>query len=174
MIRDFNMLVTTSRGNEKYARFELEHLLEEIGDSAPVLHRTGISGLLSLKTVLDPFEVIARFRDVLRSRPYEFRFTLRVIPVERIVRTDLKEIQTAVAELASKIDKSETFRITVEKRYTTLSSSEIIQASAAGIKREVNLSKPDKILLIEIVGGLTGVSVIRPDDVLSTLKEKVL
>jgi tRNA(Ser,Leu) C12 N-acetylase TAN1 len=38
----------------------------------------------------------------------------------------------------------------------------------------VNLTKPDKILLVEVVGGLTGVSIAKPDEIISVLKEKVL
>jgi len=37
----------------------------------------------------------------------------------------------------------------------------------------VDLNHPDKIVLIEVVGGLTGVSVVKPDDVLSIMKEKM-
>lgn len=167
-------MATTSRGNEGYTRSELSHLLEQAGDSTPKIERTGISGLVAIKTVLDPFDVVKKFREILQERPYEFRFTLRVIPIEKVVYTDLNQIQDAVAELSSKIGPKETFRVTVEKRFTGTSTEAIIEASAAKIKNKVNLTKPDKILLIEVVGKRTGVSVIRPDDVLSVLKEKVL
>jgi tRNA acetyltransferase TAN1 len=110
----------------------------------------------------------------MRQRPYEFRFTLRIIPIEKVIQTDLEQIQTAVAELSSKIEENETFRITVEKRFTTTHTKDIIEKAAANIKRKVNLTKPDKIVLIEVLGGLTGVSVIKPEDVLSVLKEKLL
>jgi len=53
-------------------------------------------------------------------------------------------------------------------------SRNIIEEVAANIERKVDLSKPDKILLIEVIGGLTGISVIKPDDVISIMKEKVL
>ena len=174
MLREFNLLATTSRGYESYARAELWHLLERIGDSAPTVEKTGISGLISAKTVLDPFEVIKQFRDLLHERPYEFRYMLRVIPIEKVVRTDLNQIQQAVTEFSSKISEKQTFRVTVEKRFTGTSSREIIETAAANIKRKVNLTKPDKIILIEVVGGLTGLSLIKPDDILSVLKEKLL
>jgi tRNA acetyltransferase TAN1 len=174
MLREFNLLVTTSRGYESYARDELWHLLERIGDSAPTVERTGISGLIAAMTALDPFEVIKQFRNILHERPYEFRYMLRVIPIEKVVRTDLNQIQQAVKELSSRISENETFRVTVEKRFTGTSSREIIEAAATNVKRKVNLTKPDKIVLIEVVGGLTGLSLIKPDDILSVLKEKLL
>jgi tRNA acetyltransferase TAN1 len=174
VLTEFNLLATTSRGNEAYARSELSHLLEQIGEPTPVVERTGISGLIVIRTSLNPFDVVKRFRGILRERPYEFRYTLRVIPIEKIVRTELSEIQNAVAELSSEIRPRETFRVTVEKRFTGKSTKDIIEAAAAEIKNKVNLTKPDRILLIEVVGRITGVSVIKPEDILSVLKEKIL
>jgi len=77
-------------------------------------------------------------------------------------------------ELSSKIGENETFRVTVEKRFTETPTLEIIEAAAANIERKVDLDKPDKILLIEVIGGSTGISVIKPDDIISVMKEKVL
>lgn len=174
MLRDFNLLATTSRGNESNVCSELRYLLGEIGDSASTVEKTGVAGLIAAKTGFDPFEVIEKFRKILRKRPYEFRYTLRLIPIETVVRTDLVEIQRIATELGSKIGEKETFRVTVEKRFTKTPTRDIIEAAAANIERKVDLNKPDKILLIEVIGGLTGISVIKPDDILSVMKEKVL
>ena len=174
MLRDFNVLATTSRGNEADACSELWYLLEQIGDSAPTVDKTGVAGLIAAKTILNPFEVTEKFRKILRERPYEFRYTLRIIPVEKVVPTDLSEIQSAATKLGSKIGENETFRVTVEKRFTEMSTRDIVEAAAANIEREVDLNKPNKILLIEVIGGLTGLSLIKPDDILAVMKEKVL
>jgi tRNA acetyltransferase TAN1 len=175
LLKDFNLLATTSRGNEKQMCFELSYLLkEELGDAAPVVGKTGIRGLVAAKTALNPCEVIEKFRAILQERPYEFRYALRIIPVERVVRTDLDEVKRAATELAAKIEENETFRVTVEKRFTSLHSRDLIEAVATGIDRKVDLENPDKILLVEVVGGLTGMSLIKPSDVLAVLKEKML
>jgi tRNA acetyltransferase TAN1 len=174
MLQDFNLLATTYRRFERKGCAELGYLLGQAGDPEADLARTGISGVIVAKTVLDPFEVMGKLRTILLERPYEFRYLLRVIPVERVVRTEMSEIVSATGELAARIAEDETFRITVEKRFTELSGSAIIKAVAADIKRKVNLSNPDRIVLIEIVGGFVGVSLISKSDVLSVLKEKVL
>jgi len=90
------------------------------------------------------------------------------------VRTDLGEIQQAATELSSKIGEDETFRVTVEKRFTETPTQDIIEATAANIERKVDINNPDKILLIEVVGGLTGLSVIKPNEILAVMKEKML
>ena len=174
MLRNFNLLATTWRGNEENACSELWYLLREIGDSAPTVDKTGVAGLIAAKTAFNPFEVIEKFRKILHERSYEFRYTLRIIPVEKVVRTDLGEIQQAATELSSKIGEDETFRVTVEKRFTETPTQDIIEATAANIERKVDLNNPDKILLIEVVGGLTGLSVIKPNEILAVMKEKML
>jgi tRNA acetyltransferase TAN1 len=174
MHMEFNLLASTSRGYESHARSELHFLLEKIGDVSPVDERTGISGLIAVKTNIDALEVISQFRAILYQRPYEFRFILRIIPIEKVVHTDLEQIRKAVIELTSKIGENETFRVTVEKRLTTMHTKDIIEKVAANVKKKVNLTVPDKIILIEVLGGLTGVSVIKPEDILSVLKEKLL
>ncbi|RLI41072.1 RNA methyltransferase [Candidatus Bathyarchaeota archaeon] len=174
MLRDFNLLATTSRGNEGNACSELWYLLGEVGDSAATVDKTGVAGLIAAKTAFNPFEIIGKLRKILHERPYEFRYTLRVIPIEKVVRTDLGVIQRVATELASKIGENETFRVTVEKRFTQLSTKDIVEATAANIERNVDLNKPDKILLVEVIGGFTGMSVIKPEDILSVMKEKIL
>lgn len=174
MLKHFNLLVTTSRGYEKYARAELSFLLEEMGEFSPTIERTGVSGLIVAKTSMDAFEAVKQFRAILLSRPYEFRYILRIIPIEKVVRTDLELVQQAVLELTPKIGENDTFRVTVEKRFTTTHKKDIIEKVAASIKRKVNLTQPDVLILIEIVGGLTGVSIAKPEDILSVLKEKLL
>ena len=180
VLKDFNILATTSRGNERQIRSELVHLLKyELGDPSPVISKTGIRGLVVAKTCFNPCSAIASFRAILQNHPYKFRYALRIIPIEKVVPTTLDEVKCAAAELAAKIGETETFRVTVEKRFTDLHSKDLIEAAVMGIdtkggKRKVNLHNPDKIMLIEVVGGLTGMSCVKPAEVLAVLKEKML
>ncbi len=171
-LKDFNLLITTSRGNEEDACSEIWYLLGEIGDSAVKVDKTGITGLVAAKTAFSPFEVVEQLREILKERPYEFRYTFRVIPVEKVVRTDLREIERTAVELASKIKENESFRVTVEKRFTDTSTKDMIEAAAASIERKVDLRNPDKIILVEVVGGLTGISIIKPEQILAVMKER--
>jgi len=175
VLKDFNLLATTSRGNERQMLFELSYLLrDELGDAAPLVAKTGIRGLVAAKTTFDPCEVIRKFRVILQQHPYKFRYALRIIPIEKVVSTDLDEIKRAASELAANIGENETFRVTVEKRFTTFHSRDFIEAAATGIESKADLENPDKILLIEVVGGLTGMTLIKPSDVLAVVKEKLL
>jgi tRNA acetyltransferase TAN1 len=174
-IDDFNLLITTLPGHERQLCSEMKYLLiDELGDPDPIIEKSGIRGLIVAEVSFDSVEIIERFRAIIHEYPYKFRYALRVIPIQRVVATDLAEVKRASIELAKSIPEENTFRITVEKRLTSLHSKEVIEAAASEIKRTTNLSKPDNILLIEVLGKLTGISLIKPDDVLIVTKEKML
>jgi tRNA acetyltransferase TAN1 len=175
MISDFNLLATTARGNERAMCNELYYLLrDELGDPQPQTSKTKIRGVVVAKTTLNPCEVIEKFRGILKERPYEFRYALRILPIERVVPTDLEEIKRATAELATRIGEEQTFRVTVEKRFTALHTKDLIEAAAGEIKSAVNLENPDLILLVEVLGALTGLSLLKPSEILAVIKEKML
>jgi len=166
----FNLIATTHRGLEHEASSELFELLNQIGDEYPDIIKTGILGLLVANTNLEPLKVIEEVRRIVIEDPLRIRYILRIIPIDAVVETNTEKIVEAVSNFTKRIDKEESFRITVEKRRTNLSSSEIIHSVAKIIDRHVNLEKPDWIVLIEIIGKFTGVSVLKPDQILNVIK----
>jgi tRNA acetyltransferase TAN1 len=172
LIRDFNLLATTDVYSRSEGCSELWMLLRAVGDEEPTVDRSPVKGLVAARTALDPIEAVGRLRGELRERPEFFRVLLRVIPVERVVQTSLDEIVEAAGALAERISDDESYRITLEKRRTGLRSREVIDAVAGVIDRRVDLEEPDWVVLIEVVGKLTGVSVIRPEGLLNVQKER--
>jgi tRNA acetyltransferase TAN1 len=169
---DFNLLATTARGLESEASSELWMLLRGLGDEGPSVGHAPVRGLILAKTSLDPLEAVGLLREELIRSPGDFRYLLRVIPIESVVPTQLDGIAEAAQRLASRIGEGESFRITVEKRRTGLGSREVIEAVASRIKRRVDLERPDWVVLIEIVGRHTGISVLRPDSILNVQRLK--
>jgi tRNA acetyltransferase TAN1 len=175
MIDDFNLLATTARGNERAMVNEILYLLkDQLGDTDAQASKTKIRGLIIAKTTQNPCEVIEKFHAILLERPYEFRYALRIVPIQRVVPTDLAEIKKATEEFTARIGENQTFRVTVEKRFTELHSKDIIDAAVGDVKRRVDLRNPDLILQIEVVGAFTGISLLRPNDILAVVKEKML
>jgi tRNA acetyltransferase TAN1 len=171
---DFNLLASTMRGNERQMCYELKFLLKTIGDTEAKVDKAGIRGLIVAKTTLDPVEVVDKLKALLVEKPYEFRFSLRIIPIQKVVHTDLEEVKTAALELATKMGEAQTFRVTIEKRFTSIHSHDLIEVIASNIKNKVNLGNPDWVVLVQVLGGYTGLSLLKPSDVLSVLKEKML
>ncbi|MDW8045200.1 MAG: THUMP domain-containing protein [Nitrososphaerota archaeon] len=168
----FNLLVTTYRRAEHEAGAELFSLLVELGDKSPKIELTGISGLLAVETSIPADRVIEEVRRIIESEPWRIRYLLRLIPIEYVVDTDLSAIKRAVEQMVDRIKDNESFRITVEKRHTNLSSKDIIDAVASVVHRSVNLENPDWIVLVEVVDGKTGLSIIKPHQILSVTSMK--
>ncbi|HIQ29423.1 MAG TPA: RNA methyltransferase [Candidatus Caldiarchaeum subterraneum] len=168
----FNLIVTCLRGQEPVAASELADLLREMGDPEPVVNVTKVAGLLTAETSLDPFKVVEQLRKMLEDEPWKVGYVMRVIPVEEVVETRLERIAEAVERLAVKIPEDATYRVTVEKRHTQLSSRDIIEAAAKRVERRVNLENPDWIVLIQVIGGVTGVAVIKPGQIVSSMKRQ--
>jgi tRNA acetyltransferase TAN1 len=169
---NFNLIVTTARFREEEAQDEILDLLEMFDDAEAESEITEIVGLLLAKTVLDPFLVIEKLKELVKLEPWQVRYVLRVLPIEAVVPTDPDAIKEAVRKLASKMNPDDTFRITVEKRHSSFTSIEIIHAVAGEISHNVDLDGPDWVVLVEIVASRTGVSIIRPDQVFSSVVEK--
>ena len=167
----FNLIVSTFRFREEEAQDEILDLLDMFGDPDAESEITEIKGLLLAQTALDPFEVIEKLKKLVASEPWQLRYILRVLPVEKVVPTELDAIKQAAKDLSVKIGK-DSFRITVEKRHSSLKSVEIIKAIASEIESKVDLENPDWVILVEIIESQTGLSVLRQNQMFSSVVEK--
>jgi len=124
-----------------------------------------------VKTKLDPFEAAKRIGEIAKERPWDVRYTLKLTPIDVVTSDNEEEIRRAAIDIAiKKIGENETFRITINKRLSNLSSKKLIEEIAKEINRKVNLKNPDKVLQIEIIGKDVGIAVLRPDDIISIVK----
>jgi tRNA acetyltransferase TAN1 len=171
---EFNLLATTDQLTISQACSELWMNLRAIGDEDPVVDRSRIKGLIRARTSLDPVNAIRLLRELLEKHPEKFRTIYRILPIQVRIQTTLKLIAEQTQSLAAKIPKDDSFRITLEKRRTELSSKELIEAIASDIHRSVDLENPNWLVLVEIVGRTTGISVVKPEAVLNIQKTKYL
>jgi len=169
---NFNLIISTYRHREEEAYDEILNILNGAGDLAAQAEATDIVGIILGHTRIDPFHVVQIFRKLMIDKPWEIRYILRLLPIETVGPTQLEHIISDANRLALKIKKHETFRITVEKRHSSLRSFDVIKAIGGSIDKKVNLERPDWIVLVEIVGTLTGISVLRPDEIFSSVIEK--
>jgi len=167
-----NLIITCARHLEPETEKELSDILEEFGDSDAKVSITEMSGILTAETKLEPIEVVRKIKEMLLDEPWSIRYCLRIIPIQKVVETKLEEIEKTVTYISEQISDGETYRISIEKRNSDLSSQEIISKIANKIKNKVSLEFPDKIVLIEILGNKTGISVLKKVDVLSVEKTK--
>jgi len=160
-LRAFNLLVGCPREREKAARSEVRYFVGDLlADTDLVISFIDISGLITCWTSLDPFYVVHKLREFALENPYQFRFSTRFTPLEFCVESNLDVISKTARGLLDKISENETFRVTVRRRQTELENMEVVKAVAEEIPRTVNLEMPDKTIWIEIVGKMTGMSVL--------------
>ncbi|HZD33677.1 MAG TPA: THUMP domain-containing protein [Nitrososphaeraceae archaeon] len=178
MLNYFNLIVTTFRHREKALINECIYLLDKTGDPNAQFHTTNIFGIVTGITNVDPFLMAKYMRDLWNREPTEFRYLLRLIPIGCVLNSELNEIRSRAISLFSfleqskKIDGKDTFRVTVEKRHcNSIRTRDIIGIIAKEVSNPVDLDNPKWIILIEILGKVTGISVLEPDQIFSTVIE---
>ena len=167
-----NLIITCARHLEEEAEDEIIDILDELGDTDVKTSISNMSGILTAETALDPIEVVKKMKERLLDEPWSIRYCLRVIPIQKFIETNVKGIEEAISSMSNQIQDTDTYRISIEKRNSDVSSKEIITKIADQIKNKVSLEFPDKIILIEILGNMTGVSILKKSDILSLEKTK--
>ena len=167
-----NLIVTCARHLETETEEELRKVLEEMGDVQSIITITKMSGILTVTTILNPLEVIKKVRERVIEEPWSIRYCLRMIPVQETTETNLESIEKQISHMKDMISEEESYRISIEKRNSDISSQELISRIAKNIKNKVSLEFPDKVVLIEILGNMTGLAIVRRTDILSIEKTK--
>ena len=167
-----NLIVTCSRNFEEETKNEIKDILDKLGDKTPEVTITDLSGILTVKTSIGFDSIIRKIKQILDDEPWSVRYSLRIIPIQGISTTNIDAIVSEMKKLTSIIQEHESFKIVVEKRNSDISSKEIISEIAKDLQNKVSMENPDWILLVEILGGKSGVSVVKEDSIISVQKIK--
>ena len=167
---DPNLLVSSSWRAPGRSRREIAARLRALGDPAPLVTPTDRKGVVAARTTLEPREVIRGLRALHQVSPEVFRYTYKWVPVDLWSKPDLDSLRGAVEHVRDRIAPGERWRISVERRTAGGPAvPEIIAALAALIAAPVDLSHPDKTLLIELFGARAALAVLAPQDTLTVV-----
>ena len=167
-----NLLVTCARNLEIETKNEIGKILDEIDDQESEILNVGMRGILMVNTNIEPSKIIDWVKDKVVEEPWLIRYCLRMIPIQSITETDMNKITKEVTKLKDVIQQNDSYRITIEKRNTDMSSTEIITEIAKIFPNKVSLNQPDWIILIEILGDKTGISILNENEIFSLDKAK--
>ena len=167
-----NLIITCARNLESETKNEIRKILDELGDQEPEILNVGMRGILMVKTIIKPSKIIDWVKNKIIEEPWLIRYCLRIIPIQRITDTEIDKIKQNVIKLKDTIQKNDSYRITIEKRNTSISSNEIITEVAKIFPNKVSLNQPDWIILIEVLGNETGISILKDDELFSLDKSK--
>ena len=167
-----NLVVTCGRNLESEAVIEIKKILEENASEEPEILKTGMRGILTVETKMDSLKFIDYVKKKINEEPWSIRYCLRIIPIQHVTVTSLAEIEQSVEDLKDIIQKDDSYRITVEKRNSDISSIEVISTIAKIIPNKVSLENPDWIIQIEIFGNKTGISILKKNTIFSLERAK--
>jgi len=167
-----NLIITCARSLESETKNEINKILDELGDQEPEILNVGMRGILMVNTIIAPSKIIDYVKTKMIEAPRLIRYCLRIIPIQKITETEIDKIKQNVIKLKDTIQKNDSYRITIEKRITNISSTEIITEIAKIFPNKVSLNQPDWIVLIEILGNDTGISILKDNELFSLDKAK--
>ena len=142
------------------------------GDTYPIISGIPFPGLITALTNLSLKKVISNIKKITKKNPSFFQFILKIIPINFICETDTEIINYVIKEnYENYIDGEETFRITLKRRqHEKIDRTNFIETIAKDIDNKVNLDNPDKIIRIEILGNICGISFLEKNDIIKGKK----
>tara|TARA_B100000029_G_scaffold168045_1_gene164240 strand:+ start:239 stop:724 length:486 start_codon:yes stop_codon:yes gene_type:complete len=153
---------------------EVTKLLNEFGDSEPKIFKTNFSGIIKIETVIELFQLVEKFRSKIENEPWELRYCSRIIPIQKTCQTDIVSIKENVAKLIDCVKPNETYKVSLERRDSRLTRNEIISSITSLLSNNVSLEMPDWEIIIQVLSGVTGVSIMPKNSILSISKIKRL
>ena len=168
-MNNFNLLVSTSRFNEVNAKAELWFLLLICGDKYPIISNIEFSGLITAFTSLNAKEVIVKVKEISEKDPNFFQFILKIIPIDYVCETNVGTIKEVIQKHREEyITQEESFKILLKRRKNeNIDRNSFIESIAKLIENKVDLTNPDKIILIEILGNICGIAFLKNDQIIS-------
>jgi len=167
-----NLLITCGRNLESETENEIGKILTESGDQKPEIYKSDMRGILFVNTNIETSKIVDYVKVKIKDEPWSVRYCLRIIPIQLECDTEIEKIKQNIQRLKKTIQKNDSYRITIEKRNSDISSQEMISEIAGLFSNKVSLDVPDWIVLIEIFGNKTGVAILKNDGIFSLEKSK--
>ena len=167
-----NLIITCQRNLEEPTILEIQNILERFGDTDAIIDKTIFSGIIQIETKIDSMNVLDGFKDLIEDEPWLIKYCSRIIPIQEECESKLEHITDKVNSLSSIIKKNETYRITVEKRQSSLHTKDIISEIADSLPNKVSLENSDWEIIIQVLRDRTGISIMPPNSILSVDRQK--
>ena len=161
-------MVSTSRHNETNAKSELWFILLICGDTYPIISGLQFPGLITALTNLNSKQVIAKIKKIQEKNPNFFQFILKIIPIDFTCETDIKTIKYIIQENHKDfLNERESFKLILKRRHhQKIEREHFIETIARDLDYKVDLEHPDKIIRIEILGNISGISFLKESEII--------
>ena len=169
-MKNFNLLISTSRFNETNAATEIWFILFMCGDKYPIISKSTFPGLITALTNIDAKKIIFKIQQLLKKNPTLFQFILKIIPIDFVCETNLKIIDNLIKKHSKTFIKQEdSFKIVLKRRkHEKLDRNMVIERIADQIDNKVDLENPDKQIRIEVLGNYCGISFLEKSHIIKS------
>ena len=165
-----NLLVTHDHSHAGSAKEEIEKALKAIKQKAKFL-KSDTEGVFKLR--VGNAKKLVKNLSKLKSKKGMFEHTYNWIPIEKWIATNVKAMQKEIKKLQKGIKKTEKWKLDLHKRhFEQISSIDLIMKLTEVVdKPKVDLSNPQKIIEVQIIGKRAGLSLLNKDEMLNLAKK---
>jgi tRNA acetyltransferase TAN1 len=168
------LLVGCEAVKERDGMSELWHVLIKYCKINPIdVFELPIRGLFLIALKNDLEKTINKIKQVIQDKTFKLKICKKFTPLNKIIASSLDNLITIISPFLSKIPEKEKWRITINRRHTSIKKHEVIKKIAShplAPKGKVDLENPNWEIIVEIFGEWLGVSVYPAKTILS-LKE---
>jgi len=138
------------------------------GDRYSIFSSLDFQGLIAVATTLNHRKVVSKIKKLINQNTNFFQYILKIVPIDYVCQTNIRTIKAIIQKHYKEyINNHESFMIELNRRKNEIIERDIlIESIAKVIENEVNLENPDKIVRIEVLGKFTGISFLKPYDII--------
>ena len=142
------------------------------GDEYPIISKLDFQGLLIAFTKLENKDVIQKINEILIDNPKFFQYILKILPIDYVCESRTETISKIIKSTYKEyIHKDNTFKIVLNRRKSDLIERNLaIKKIASILDNKVDLENPDKLIRIEVLGDVTGICYLNPNDIIKIAK----
>ena len=166
-----NLLITFDPNHAGSAQTEVVAVCDRVGIK-PQFLKSDVEGLFKIKAA-DAKKLVKQLRELCYGEPELFSATFHYVPIEKWCSSKLEDMKKVVKTFVPGIGAQERWKMQLNKRHFEGESTEIILKLTEVVERSnVDLTSPEKIIQVEIIGNQAGVSLLKPDEYLNVPKMK--
>lgn len=160
-----NLLVTFDPTHSESAKKEIEGLLKEVGAKAEIL--SCAEGLAEV-SVGDARKAILALSKLGKDK---FEHTFHWTPIDHWCKATMPEMQEVIKGLVKDIGMDEKWKMDLGRRKTKEHERDLVIKLTEVVDRpKVDLSNPDKIIKVEIIGDKAGMALLKKGELLNVVK----
>jgi len=165
-----NLLITYDPSHAGASKREVLNLLKQTGQEGAFVKES--EGTFQIK-VKDSRGLVKSLQQVCRIDSALFANTFHWVPIDKWCKADIKTMKKEIGKLEKQIGETERWKMQLNKRSYKMGFNElIVQLTSPIDRRFVDLKAPEKIVQVEILGKLAGISLLKNDECLDVPKLK--